>query len=50
MERWCRDLVTWAIYDTACFALFERTPYAFGKISAWSKSKEELVKRAAAFN
>jgi 3-methyladenine DNA glycosylase AlkD len=47
MERWCKDFDNWAICDTACFALFDRTPHAFGKIPAWAKSKEEFVKRAA---
>jgi 3-methyladenine DNA glycosylase AlkD len=47
MERWCKDFDNWAICDTACFALFDRTPHAFKKIPAWAKSKEEFVKRAA---
>jgi 3-methyladenine DNA glycosylase AlkD len=47
MERWCKDFDNWAICDTACFALFDRTPHAFKKITAWAKSKEEFVKRAA---
>lgn len=47
MERWCKDFDNWAICDTACFALFDRTPHAFKKVVAWSKSKDEFVKRAA---
>src|SRR5690349_6691105 len=47
MDRWCRDFDNWAICDTACFCLFDRTPHAFGKVRAWAKSKEEFVKRAA---
>jgi 3-methyladenine DNA glycosylase AlkD len=47
MERWCKDFDNWAICDTACFALFDRTPHAFKKIPAWAKSKDEFVKRAA---
>jgi 3-methyladenine DNA glycosylase AlkD len=47
MERWCKDFDNWAICDTACFALFDRTPHAFKKVSAWAKRKEEFVKRAA---
>jgi 3-methyladenine DNA glycosylase AlkD len=47
MDRWCRDFDNWAICDTACFALFDRTPHAFKKVAAWAKSQDELVKRAA---
>jgi 3-methyladenine DNA glycosylase AlkD len=47
MDRWCRDFDNWAICDTACFSLFDRTPHAFKKVRAWAKSKNEFVKRAA---
>ena len=47
MDRWCKDFDNWAICDTACFALFDRTPHAFKKVPAWARSKEEFVKRAA---
>jgi 3-methyladenine DNA glycosylase AlkD len=47
MERWCHDFDNWAICDTACFALFDRTPHAFKKVAAWAKSQDEFVKRAA---
>jgi 3-methyladenine DNA glycosylase AlkD len=47
MERWCNDFDNWAICDTACFALFDRTPHAFKKVTAWAKSPDEFVKRAA---
>ena len=32
MDRWCRDFDNWAICDTLCFQLFDRTPHAFRKI------------------
>lgn len=32
MDSWCKDFDSWAICDTACFHLFDRTPYAFEKI------------------
>lgn len=41
MDAWCRDFDSWAIVDTACFHLFDRTPHA------WAKKKAELQKRAA---
>jgi 3-methyladenine DNA glycosylase AlkD len=47
MERWCRDFDNWAICDTMCFHLFDRTPHAFDKIEAWAGRREEFVKRAA---
>lgn len=47
MERWCKDFDSWAICDTACFALFDRTPHAFPKLEQWAKRKDEFVKRAA---
>ncbi|RYZ07548.1 MAG: DNA alkylation repair protein [Myxococcales bacterium] len=47
MERWCNDFDNWAICDTACFALFDRTPHAFPKLTRWAKSEDEFKKRAA---
>ena len=47
MDRWCRDFDNWAICDTICFHLFDRTPHAWAKVSAWAVSREEFVKRAA---
>jgi len=47
MDLWCRDFDNWAICDTACFHLFDRTPHAFGRVSAWSKRRPEFVRRGA---
>jgi 3-methyladenine DNA glycosylase AlkD len=47
MDRWCRDFDNWAICDTACFHLFDRTPHAFGRIAAWSKRRPEFERRGA---
>jgi 3-methyladenine DNA glycosylase AlkD len=47
MDRWCRDFDNWAICDTACFHLFDRTPHAWRKVLQWSSKKEEFEKRAA---
>jgi len=47
MDRWCDDFDNWAICDTACFALFDRTPHAWSKVEKWAKSRDEFVKRAA---
>ena len=46
-EAWCRSFDNWAIVDTACFALFDRTPHAWGKVLEWSKARGEFQKRAA---
>jgi 3-methyladenine DNA glycosylase AlkD len=47
MDRWAKDFDNWAVCDTACFHLFDRTPHAFTKIAGWAGRKEEFVKRAA---
>ncbi len=47
MERWCKDFDSWAICDTACFHLFDRTPHAAAKIVAWAKRRPEFQRRAA---
>jgi len=47
MDRWCRSLDNWAHCDTACFALFDRSPHAWKKVAQWSRSADEFVKRAA---
>ena len=47
MDRWCRDFDSWGICDTVCFHLFDRTPHAWDKVSKWSSSREEFVKRGA---
>jgi 3-methyladenine DNA glycosylase AlkD len=47
MDRWCQDFDNWAICDTACFHLFDRTPHAWKKVKQWSSRKPEFEKRAA---
>jgi 3-methyladenine DNA glycosylase AlkD len=47
MERWAKDFDNWAVCDGLCFHLFDRTPHAWRKVSAWSRRKPEFVKRAA---
>jgi 3-methyladenine DNA glycosylase AlkD len=47
MESWCRDFDSWAICDTACFALFDRTPHAWSKVTVWAPRRDEFVRRAA---
>ena len=47
MDRWARDFDNWGVCDTLCFALFDRTPHAWRKVAAWSRRRDEFVKRAA---
>jgi len=47
MDAWARDFENWADCDTACFHLFDKTPFAWKKIEQWSRRKDEFVKRAA---
>ncbi|MDR0181818.1 DNA alkylation repair protein [Lysobacter arvi] len=47
MDRWCGDFDNWAVCDTLCFTLFDRTPHAFAKVVQWSSRREEFQKRAA---
>ena len=47
MNRWCADFDNWAICDTLCFALFDRTPHAWRRIDTWATARPEFVRRAA---
>ena len=47
MDRWARDFDNWAVCDTLCFKLFDRTTHAWKKVDQWSGRREEFVKRAA---
>jgi 3-methyladenine DNA glycosylase AlkD len=47
MDRWAAEFDNWAICDTVCFALFDRTPHAWKKVHAWAGARAEFKKRAA---
>jgi 3-methyladenine DNA glycosylase AlkD len=47
MDRWCRDFDSWAICDTVCFVLFDRSPHALRKVKQWAGRREEFAKRGA---
>jgi len=47
MEAWAGDFDSWALCDSVCGYLLDRTPCAWKKASEWSERQEELVKRAA---
>jgi 3-methyladenine DNA glycosylase AlkD len=46
MERWVAGFDSWDVCDCTCSKLFDRTPFAWKKAVAWSRRKEEFVKRA----
>ncbi|MGY4397614.1 3-methyladenine DNA glycosylase AlkD [Sphingomonas sp. UYAg733] len=47
MDAWRGDFDNWAICDTLCFNLFDRTPHALDKVRAWSRLNDEFGRRAA---
>jgi 3-methyladenine DNA glycosylase AlkD len=47
MDSWVREFDNWAICDTVCMHLFDRTPHAYGKVEQWSSRRDEFGKRAA---
>jgi 3-methyladenine DNA glycosylase AlkD len=46
MEQWVKEFDSWDVCDQVCMNLFEDTPFAYKKAVAWSKRKEEFIKRA----
>ena len=46
MEHWCRGFDNWGEVDTACFALFDRSPHAWKKVAPWVRRRDEFQKRA----
>ncbi len=47
MDQWCEDFDNWAIVDTVCFNLFDRTAHAWQKVHEWSEADGEFQKQAA---
>jgi 3-methyladenine DNA glycosylase AlkD len=47
MDRWCREFDNWAVCDTVCFHLFDKTPHAFGRVAKWALLRGEFQRRAA---
>ena len=47
MERWVRDFNSWDVVDTTCCYLYAAAAPAWRKVDAWSRRREEFVKRAA---
>lgn len=47
MDSWCEEFDNWAVCDTMCFNLFDRSPHAWDKVKQWSRRDEEFIKRTA---
>jgi len=47
MERWVRDFDSWDVVDAACCYLYTHAKPAWNKAAAWSRRREEFVKRAS---
>jgi 3-methyladenine DNA glycosylase AlkD len=45
MNAWATSFENWADCDTACFKLFDRSPFAWEKARQWSGSPRLFVKR-----
>src|SRR6266478_1791025 len=47
MERWARDFDSWDVVDAACCYLYAQARPAWKKALAWSRRREQYVKRAS---
>jgi len=47
MEEWVKFFDTWEMCDSYCMQIFKYSDLSWNKISTWSRSKEEYIKRAA---
>jgi 3-methyladenine DNA glycosylase AlkD len=47
MDRWARDFDSWDVVDAACCYLYAHAKPAWSKTAAWSRRREEFIKRAS---
>ena len=47
LERWVINFNSWDICDQVCDNLFQKTPFAWRKISEWHTREQESLRRAA---
>jgi 3-methyladenine DNA glycosylase AlkD len=47
MEAWAAEFDSWDVCDQVTSNLFDKSPFAWDKVRAWSGSTDEWVKRAA---
>lgn len=47
MDAWAAAFDSWDVCDQVTSNLFDKTPFAYDKVRAWSEADDEWVKRAA---
>ena len=47
MDAWIKGFAAWDVCDQTCLNAFVKSPLAWRKVAAWSKRKDEFVRRAA---
>ncbi len=47
MDHWTQDFNSWDVCDSCACEVFDKTPFAWQKISEWAQSEAEFVRRAA---
>jgi len=47
MDAWASEFDNWAVCDTVCFHLFDRTQLAWSRVPVWATARAEFKKRAA---
>ena len=47
LEEWAAAFDSWDVCDQVTSNLFDKTPFAYDKVRAWSAAEDEWVKRAA---
>lgn len=47
MDRWASAFDNWAVCDSVCLHLFDRTRFAWRKVHVWARRRPEFVRRAA---
>jgi len=47
MDAWAGEFDSWAICDTVCFHLFDKSELSWGRVHAWANVRGEFKKRAA---
>ena len=47
MNAWAGAFDSWAVCDTVCFHLFDRTAHAWSRVRAWAGARAPYRKRAA---
>lgn len=46
MDRWVRQIDTWALCDALAFNLFDRSPHAWPAVQRWCAADAEFVRRS----